>query len=301
MLAMSVSKKAIVTYHLADDLPPIHADAAQIAQVIMDLVINASEALGEHVGTIAVSTAALDLNAALLAAGGLGQELPEGRYVCLDVADSGCGMDDDVEEKIFDPFFTTKFMGRGLGLAAVHGIVRGHHGAVQVASEPGRGTTFRVLFPTGDSGARRGAVAPSQLSSTPGGESGTVLVVDDDEAVRTMTRRMIEQAGFTVLTASGGREAIRLFREHRQEIGCVVLDLVMPDLDGVETFRELRGFCPEVRVILSSGYSEETATERFTQEGLAGFIQKPYAMAPLIEQIRQAIAQQCARLLKKSR
>ena len=186
MLAMSVSKKATVSYNLAADLPPIQADASQMCQVLMNLVINASEALGEQGGAIAVSTSALRCEAKDLAGKGLGQDLPEGRYVCLQVADTGCGMDEQTLAKIFDPFFTTKFTGRGLGLAAVHGIVRGHKGAIQVSSEPGKGTTFRVLFPA------NGPAAPAtrnESAATPGRSSGTVLVVDDEEMVRILAQR----------------------------------------------------------------------------------------------------------------
>ncbi len=237
MLVMSVSKKARVTYNLTDNLPVIQADAAQMCQVVMNLVINASEALGEQGGVIAVSTNAHLCKAKDLVGMGHGEDLPEGLYVCLEVGDTGCGMDQQTLAKIFDPFFTTKFTGRGLGLAAVHGIIRGHKGAIQVSSEPGKGTTFRVLLPASGPPA---AAVQSELVATLECRGGTVLVVDDEETVRTLARRMLEHFGFSVLTASGGQEAIRLFREHQHEVSCVLLDLTMPDLDGAETFDELR-------------------------------------------------------------
>jgi PAS domain S-box-containing protein len=286
MLAMSVSKKATVTYNLASRLPLIQADAAQLCQVVMNLVINASEALGEQGGVIAVATSAIRCEARDLAGMVVGQDLPEGQYVCLDVADTGCGIDEQTLLKIFDPFFTTKFTGRGLGLAAVHGIVCGHKAAIQVSSEPGKGTTFRVFFPA--SGTAAPAVR-SDAMAAPERASGTVLIVDDEETIRISAQRMIERAGFSVLIASGGREAIRVFREHQNDVSCVLLDLTMPDLDGAETFRELRGIRPDVRVILTSGYSEEAATARFAGQGLTGFIQKPYQLDTLVVRIQDTL------------
>ncbi len=255
----------------------------------MNLVINASEALGEHGGVIAVSTKAIRCEAKDLAAMGLGQDLPEGEYVCLDVADTGCGMDKQTLAKIFDPFFTTKFTGRGLGLSGVHGIVRGHKGGTQVSSEPDKGTTFRVFLPASGPSV---PAARSESTAAPMRSSGTVLVVEDEETIRISARRMIQRSGFSVLTASGGREAIRVFREHQNEVTCVLLDLTMPDLDGVETFRELHCIRPDVCVVLCSGYSEEAATERFTGQGLAGFVQKPYELDTLIAKLHAAIREE---------
>jgi CheY-like chemotaxis protein len=168
----------------------------------------------------------------------------------------------------------------------VHGIVRGHKGAIQVSSGPGKGTDFRVFFPA--SGPAAPAVR-SEAAAKPGRGSGTILVVDDEELVRTLTGKMIERHGFSVLTASGGREATRLFCEHQHEVRCVVLDRTMPDMDGLETFRELRRIRPDVRVILSSGYGKEAATEQFSGQGLAGFLQKPYKLSTLIARIQEAL------------
>ena len=286
MLAISVSKKATLTYDLAADLPMIQADASQMYQVVMNLVINASEALGEQGGLIAVSSNAIRYDVKDRVGMILGEDLPEGLCVCLEIADSGCGMDRETVARIFDPFFTTKFTGRGLGLAAVHGIVRGHKGAIQVLSEPGEGTRFRVLFPARGT-ARSAAGSDSTAGAWHG--SGMVLVVDDEEIVRNLANRMIEQAGFSVLTAHDGEEAIRLYRKHRDEIDCVVLDLTMPKMNGEETFCALREIRPDVRVILSSGYPEAEATERFAGHGLAGFIQKPYRFDTLMAKIREAV------------
>ncbi len=250
----------------------------------MNLIINASEALGEEGGAISISTDAIQCKAEDLAGSGFGQDLPEGPYVRLEVADTGYGMDQQTLVKIFDPFFTTKFTGRGLGLAAVQGIVRGHKGAIQVSSEPGKGTTFRVLFPASGPAV---PAARSEPAAASGRGGGTVLVVDDDETIRISTQRMLERAGFAALAAGSGREAIRLFREHQHEIRCVLLDLTMPDLDGVATFRELCHVCPDVRVVLCSGYSEEAATERFSGQGLTAFVEKPYQLETLLARIQE--------------
>jgi PAS domain S-box-containing protein len=286
MLEVSVSKKATLTYDMAPDLPVIQADASQIYQVVMNLVINASEALGEQGGTIAVSSRAIRWQAKDRAGMMLGEDLPEATCVCLEVADTGRGMDQQTLARIFEPFFTTKFTGRGLGLAAVHGIVRGHNGAIQVLSELGKGTTFRVLFPANGSAA---PASRTDATATAWRGRGTVLVVDDEEIVRKLATRMIEQIGFSVLTANDGEAAIGLYREHRDAIACVLLDLTMPKMDGAETFRELHRISPDVRVILTSGFSEEGATERFSDLGLAGFIQKPYQFDTLLETIRAAV------------
>jgi signal transduction histidine kinase/DNA-binding response OmpR family regulator len=289
MLEVAVSKKAGVTYDLATMLPLINADASQICQVVMNLVINASEALGEQGGVIAVSTGVIDCDAKELAVMFQGHHQREGRYVYLQVADTGCGMDQETLAKIFDPFFTTKFTGRGLGLAAVYGIVQNHEGAIQVSSETGTGATFRVLFPAGGPALPIPRTAVTEQPATWHG-SGKVLVVDDEEIARTVAQRLIDQIGFTVVTAKDGDEAIRIFHEQRDEIVCVVLDLTMPKMSGEQTFRELRKIDPGVSVVLSSGYSEEGATERFSGLGLAGFIQKPYQFDGLVAVLQAAVA-----------
>jgi PAS domain S-box-containing protein len=285
ILEISVSKKATLKFNLADDLPAIQGDASQMHQVILNLVINASEALGDSSGVIAVSTDAFRPTEAdrRVFAGG---EFGDGPCVRLEVADSGCGMDAESLAKVFDPFFTTKFTGRGLGLAAVHGIVRGHKGAIHVASEPGRGTTFQIVLPAGGSPS---PAAATVSAAAPWRGAGTVLVADDEEIVRNLAARMVEFAGFSALTAGDGEEALRLFGEHQDRIVCVLLDLNMPEMNGAEVFREIRRIAPDMRGILSSGYSEKGATERFSGLGLAGFIQKPYQFDSLLSALRLAV------------
>jgi PAS domain S-box-containing protein len=284
LLKVSLSKKAVLNLRLADNLPAVEADATQVRQVIMNLITNASEALGDRSGFISISTGAMSCDRPYLAKTWLDEQLPEGVYVYLEVSDTGCGMDEETQKKIFDPFFTTKFQGRGLGLAAALGIVRGHKGAIRLYSEPGRGTTFKILLPALDQPAAGLAKEPSEVERWRG--SGTILVVDDEDTVRTVGRLLLQKAGFSVLTASDGREALERFRDHKSAIVCVLLDLTMPHMDGEETFRELRRIKEDVRVILSSGYNEQEIVGRFVEKGLAGFIQKPYKASTLLAKLK---------------
>ena len=287
LLQVSISKTVVLKYNFAANLPAIEADASQIHQIVMNLIINASEAIGRKSGVVTVSTSLVEADRSYLAETYLDENLPEGYYVSLEVADTGCGMDKQTLQKIFDPFFTTKFTGRGLGLAAVLGIVRGHGGALKIYSEPRRGTTFKVLFPASRQTAEKSAGTSAAEQAWRG--SGAILVVDDEETVRIATKMMLETLGFTVLTTEDGREALEVFRSRGDEIVLVLLDLTMPHLDGEETFRELRRIRSDVRVILSSGYNEQETTSRFAGKGLAGFIQKPYGIRQLGEKIRQGL------------
>jgi two-component system cell cycle sensor histidine kinase/response regulator CckA len=287
LLEISISKRCAMRFDLRTGLPAFEGDAAQIRQVVMNLVINASDSIGDRSGVIAVGTGLKHCDRADLTQAYPDASLPEGPYVYLEVADSGCGMSEETLAKIFEPFFTTKFTGRGLGLAAVLGIVRGHRGAIRVRSDPGKGSTFRVMFPV--SGVEAIAESPAAGGASSWRGSGTVLVVDDEESVRGIARRMLERMGFDVLTAVDGREALEVFERERERVRLVLLDMTMPRLDGEETFREMRRIRDGVRTILSSGYNEQTATDRFAGEGLAGFIQKPYRYAELQAVIRRAL------------
>ncbi|HET6487737.1 MAG TPA: PAS domain S-box protein [Spirochaetia bacterium] len=287
MLGMSVSKKAVLRYTLAQELPSIRADLSQIRQVLMNLVINASESLGNQTGTIDIMTGSMDCDGASLGAVWSGEPLKAGTYVVLEVTDTGCGMDEATRLRIFDPFFTTKFTGRGLGLAAVMGIVRGHGGAIRVHSEPGKGTSFRLLFPS-FVGAPTSLVRPDRSCQEWQGQ-GTLLLVDDEAGIRAVGRQMLGYLGFCVLTAADGRQALETLQAHRADITCVILDLTMPSMDGEETFREMRRLAPDLKVILSSGYNEQTVIQRWVGDGLAGFIQKPYELSTLERTLRSIL------------
>ncbi|RII28115.1 MAG: hypothetical protein CXR30_14775 [Geobacter sp.] len=287
MLEVSISKKAILRINLASNLPPVEADATQLRQVLMNLVINASEAIGEKSGVIAITTGAMQCDRRYLAQTWINEQLEDGFYVYVEVADTGCGMDKETLARIFDPFFTTKFTGRGLGMAAVLGIVRGHHGAIKAYSEQGKGTTFKMLLPAAAghfSQLRKNDVADKLWHG-----SGTILLVDDEETIRALGSEMLKTLGFQVVTADDGRQAIDIYRQRQEEIAAVILDLTMPHMDGEEAFRELRRIRADVRVVMSSGYNEMEVSQRFLGKRLAGFIQKPYKLAELSTILKQAM------------
>jgi PAS domain S-box-containing protein len=287
LLQASINKRAELSFQFAQSLPPIEADATQLRQIVMNLILNASDAIGDHAGTITVRTGTMHADPDYLSGAYMDVDLPEGEYVFLEVADSGEGMDDETLARIFDPFFTTKFTGRGLGLAAVLGIVRGHRGAISVNSTPGGGATFRVLLPPTDEGAGRSAVTASDIASGAAG-GRTILVIDDDQSVRAVTLRMLERAVFSVLMAEDGRSGLDVYAAH-PEVALVLLDMTMPQMDGEETFREPRKIRPDATVLLTSGYNEQDATEHFIGAGLAGFIQKPYRPQELLQKIFEVI------------
>ena len=286
LLRTAATKTAELELQLSLEPVAFDGDPAQIRQVIMNLITNASDAIGSAAGRIEVATGRLTATREYLAGACVGADQPEGAFVFAEVRDNGCGMDAATMTRIFDPFFTTKFTGRGLGLAAVLGIVRGHGGAIKIASAPGVGTTFRVLVP-----ARAAAVPEPEPVHVPqqGCTGATVLVVDDEPSVRRVAAEVLTRAGFTVTAAADGVEAVDIVRGRQQSFDVVLLDMTMPRLSGVETFRELRELCPSLRVVLTSGYSEEDASEKF--EGrLAGFIQKPFLPKALVRAMSEAVS-----------
>ncbi|MBI5522723.1 MAG: PAS domain S-box protein [Desulfarculus sp.] len=288
LLRVSLAKNVVLKYNFHPDLPLVQGDPAQLRQVVMNLIINASEAIGQRSGVVTLSTGVTQVDTRYLRETFVHDDLPEGIYVYLEISDTGCGMDQETRLRIFDPFFTTKFTGRGLGLSAVLGIVRGHRGAIKVYSEPGKGTSFKVLLPCAQE--QPGDQAPEPMA--PAAEAalgGLVLVVDDEESVRVMTKMMLERSGFTAITASDGLEGVELFRQHHAELKAVILDMTMPHMNGEQAFGEMRRINPGVPVVLASGYNEQDATNRFSGKGLAGFLQKPFRLGELRQKMRQAL------------
>jgi len=285
LVETSIAKKTRLTQSFAEDLPPIKADQTQLQQVVMNLITNASEALGGEEGQVSLRTGACE---APRGGSGKGSRATTQPRVFLEVTDSGVGMDVATREKIFDPFYTTKFTGRGLGLAAVQGIVRAHNGTIEVESFPGRGTTFTVVFPASD---RRRAQRLEPVKKAAVRASGTILIIDDEESVRNVAQASLEQAGFHVLLARDGAEALDVFNQHASEVDAVLLDMSMPRMSGEETLAGLREVHEGVRVVLTSGYSEHEISAKFEGKGLSGFVQKPFRASELVEKMHAAIVQ----------
>jgi PAS domain S-box-containing protein len=289
LLRVSMGRAVRVTYDLRPDLPPVHADPTQVRQVVMNLVINAAESLGERGGAITVRTGVVDLGASDLKEAHHAPDASPGPHFCLEVADSGCGIDAVTMARIFDPFFTTKSSGRGFGLATVLGVVRGHRGALRVDSEPGRGTTFRVYLPCAVAAAERAAAPARPAGSRNEPEGRTILLVDDEEDVRAVTAHMLERLGCSVLQAGDGCEGIEVFRAHAHLIDAVLVDLTLPRLSGDQVFQAIRDIRPDARVILMSGYSNEIATRGLDADRLAGFLRKPFSVADLRSTMGRAL------------
>jgi PAS domain S-box-containing protein len=287
LVQRTIPKHVRLRLDLQEPLPPVEADIVQMQQLIMNLVINAAEAIPEgEQGIVLVTTVALDGTREYLDRTTDCADVQPGAYVVLEVQDNGSGMDDATIQRIFDPFFTTKFTGRGLGLAAALGIVRGHKGALKVFSAPGEGTTFRVLLPQ-TAGTPLKIENRSAKAAAAG--SGTVLLVDDEPVVRQTATASLERYGYEVITAENGKQGVDRFGERHEALSAVVLDMTMPVMSGQEALRRMRAIDPHVPVVLSSGFNEVEAIRRFTGQGLAGFIQKPYTPAALVEKIRTVV------------
>ncbi len=289
LIQMSIPKAVQLRLLLQDDLPSIEGDTSQLQQIIMNLVINGAEAISdEKEGTVLVTTSVEDINKAdrLNTAGS--NEIRPGRYVNLEIHDNGCGMDPATIFHIFDPFFTTKFTGRGLGLAAVQGIVRRHRGIINVSSEVGQGTTFKLLFPASKHVSFKASdQAPEELPVQSG--NATILVIDEDQLVRHTAATMLEYFGYRVIMADNGKEGVYLFEVLADKVSLVLLNVTMPLMGGEETLQRIQQIRPDVKVILTSGLSEADASLHFTRKGPGGFLQKPYDAGALDSEIRAVL------------
>ncbi|MBM4778725.1 MAG: PAS domain-containing protein [Archangiaceae bacterium] len=287
----SVDKRHVLNLELAPDLPHVKADTSQLSQVLLSLILNASEAIGPKPGVVRIATSVVDADARYLQSTYLAPDLPAGRYVCLDVTDDGEGMTPEVQTRLFEPYFSTRATGRGLGLPAALGVLRGHRGAVKVTSTPGKGSTVRVLLPAIEARTSSSTAMPAVAASA--GAGRVVLVVDDEPLVRSTLRRLLVRDGYSVVEAGDGQHALDLLAQmERPDV--VLLDLSMPKLDGAATFRELQKLDASLPVVLMSGYSEQDAVQHFLGEDLAGFVQQPFSNAEVLRCLSQALGKRLA-------
>lgn len=286
LLRASIPASSVIEYEFEQDLPAVKADGSQLQQVVLNLITNASEAIGDAGGKITLSVGSRIYTGSELAQMDFGEDLKPGRFVVLSVEDSGSGMDDETRRRIFEPFYTTKFTGRGLGLAAVIGIVRGHGGGIQIESKPGAGTCMRVAFPATDMLA---TPEPELTKDSTWRGSGKVLIVEDEDSARELAATVLGRVGFEVLEASDGLEGVEIFRQNKEDIRCVLLDLAMPKMDGDEAHRHIRSLRADVPTLLCSGYPEQDAVARFSDLSSSGFIEKPYSPELLIAKVRAAL------------
>lgn len=286
LLTTGISKRVKLQYKFAESPVVVEAEATQIRQVLMNLITNASDAMNQQSGVITLTTGIVGARAADFADLPWARELRDGFYAFFEVQDTGCGMSPETINRMFEPFFTTKPRGRGLGLAAVQEIVHGHHGALCIRSAPGRGTTIRVLLPLPADAINPSDATPLRASDWRG--SGTVLVVDDDKIIRDTASTLLAHLGFNVVLAADGDDALRRFQHAPHSIRAVLLDATIPGLEGREVVLQLHAKRPGLPVLLTSGYGEKEATERYAGVPLAGFVMKPFELAAL-ERILQEV------------
>ncbi len=282
LLKSTISQNAVIKFHMPGDIPYIKADAGQISQIVMNLIINAAEAIGEAHGEIDVSLIKSEIKSDT-EKDHLGKHIPAGNYICLEVTDNGCGMDIETRQRIFEPFFTTKFTGRGLGMSAVLGIITAHGGALQMFSQSGQGTTFKVYLPviTSDSEGE----SFKQKSSAPWQGNGTILLAEDEQQLALLVKTMLKKLGFTVIEASNGKEALERYHQNAADICLVLTDMGMPVMDGYELFHELKKLDPDLPIIISSGFGDTTVTAKISGGNIAGLVSKPYSF----EQLRSVL------------
>ncbi|MDR3578703.1 MAG: ATP-binding protein [Oryzomonas sp.] len=294
MLKTAAASTVSMELCLSDKLPAIMAGEPQILQIVMNLVTNAVESIEKQPGFVIITTGVQNCDKTALDASLLDVKPQPGTFVFLEVGDNGCGMSKDTINRLFDPFFTTKFTGRGLGMSAVLGVMRSHGGALFVESEPGKGTTFRVLFPIVASGqpatATESTIPPPEIPTLPESQLfGSVLVVDDEKPVLDVCAKMVKLCGFTVITARDGIDAVSKYREHADEIVVVLMDQAMPNMDGIAAMNKIYSIRPDAKVIISSGFNKDELSKRITDRPPAGFIVKPYTMSSLEAELKRVL------------
>jgi len=296
MLRSTLKQNVTIKIAVDEDIPAIKADISQLSQLLMNLTINAAEAIDEKQGTIDVS---LTTKNVLDDVDYLGKTIPAGCYACLSVSDNGCGMDEETRSRIFEPFYTTKFTGRGLGMSALIGIVSLHGGALQFTSQPGQGTTFNIYLPImlSDADAPTTLLPPTTRIWK---SSGTVLLVEDEEMVRAVAKMMLEEMGFSVIEACNGQEALNLYQQKTTGIDLVLTDIGMPVMDGYTLFSALKKINPTLPIIISSGFGDQEVTRRIAPEGIAGLISKPYLFSQLQALIKSVVEATPERTKNKS-
>jgi len=287
MLKATIRQNVVIKTCYTSDIPSIMGDASQLRQIVMNLIINASESIGDLQGEVCVSLSKAVIKAGQAENDHNGKTIPPGEYVCLEVTDSGCGMDDETRRRIFEPFYTTKFTGRGLGMSAVLGIIKAHNGALQLSSQSGHGTTFKVYLPAQIGTANEEEA--QQTVSAPWEGSGTILLAEDEEHVALIEKAMLEALGFKVIGAADGKEALELYKKNAADITLVIADMGMPVMDGYELFRELKKLKPELPIIVSSGFGDAEVTSRIPREQIAGLVSKPYHYDQLRDVLKKVV------------
>jgi two-component system, cell cycle sensor histidine kinase and response regulator CckA len=291
LLRVVIRKEVVLDLLLSKQIPSVKIDLSQIRQVIMNLVINASESMEQNGGLLTIKTGLITAKKNEIKGNYRQKFLSEGDYICLEVTDTGEGMNEKIRKKIFDPFYTTKFAGRGLGLAAVLGIVRGHNGIIQVLSEQGKGSTFKVYLPVEnsedepDQNDEITRLAENSQATSP----GLILVVDDEEENRSVFSKMLNSAGYEVILASDGLQALKIFNKEHSGIQAVLLDLTLPQMSGNQVFKEMKKINPNTRIVLTSGFDEQEVSNLFNETDFAGFIQKPFTTSNLINEFNKIL------------
>jgi PAS domain S-box-containing protein len=288
MLKSTTSQNVAIIPDLAAALPPLKGDASQLCQIVMNLIINASEAIGEAQGVIRISLTKITITAGQQEMDYFGVTIPVGGYICLKISDNGCGMDEETKRRIFEPFYSTKFSGRGLGMSATLGIITAHKGALQLSTVLGDGSTFTIYLPVQNSDITI-EESLQQVKSAPWKGNGMILLVEDEEQVMLIVKTMLEALGFTIIEACNGREALERYRENAAEITLVVTDMGMPVMDGYELFRELKSMNPKLPIIITSGYGDTVITSRIPRNEIAGLVSKPYRFDRLRDVLKSVV------------